>query len=180
MSPTVRRATAALASMLVIGAAILFGFAFWTTGASQRYAVVHQYTIQFGQAGASCTPRAPAAIEIGSGRPLGCGIGVGSANFPGFSRDDNLGILRMALNLGGDGLSPADQTQLQTEVDRIAATVSESEKAHYTGLWGFRMQLVGAAFIPLGAVLTVLIWRLLTRRLPPRSPYVFPAAHVRP
>lgn len=158
------RTTAWLVPLAAAFLALLAALTLAIVGTSQKQHLATQYKVAFLREGETCYGSMPAYFDIKTGKPLDCtslGYGlVADFDFPGFTEADDTKIADLAKALGADELSPSDQTQLQSAVDKIAAT--KPEKSHYSGLWGTKLQLLGLAVFALGLI-TALILRLTLR-----------------
>lgn len=133
------------------------------------------YVVQFKRPGDECGAARQMHLDVASGEPLSCRPGYAGViggyamdDLPGFTDAQNDEILALAKSLGGDGLSTAEQGQIQDRVDQIAATVPAAERPdRKPGLWGARQAKLGGALALAGVVglaVLVLLATLSVRR----------------
>lgn len=141
---------AILAGVFVVAGSL----AYLIVGLAEQNAMSQTYVVGFGAPGEDC-PRGEAFFDETTGKSLDCvqtgGFGSGQASLPGFSDEQNQSMTTLAGELGADGLSAADQQEIQALVDTYAATVPASEQPHYDegvyafGLYGTRLAVVSGA-----------------------------------
>jgi hypothetical protein len=164
---------------VLLGAALLPGFACLITGVAQRSDVQDEYRIEFGKVGDTCNRYLGVHIDTATGDAVACRTGDFPAGagvaFPGFTTEQTHEIVALSARLGADGLDEAEQRQVQARVDAIAATVPDDRHGyHYTGLWGTGLALTGAAVIAAALAAFVALRRRLeamTARLLRRLPW---------
>jgi hypothetical protein len=153
----------ALLSMGVAGATAI------VVGIAEQHAAENTYVVGLSRPGADCGSGA-VGFDVSDGAVLSCelaGFPAGSdvADFPGFSDAQNQEVTDLAKQLGGDGLSTADQQQIQGLVDQFAATVPAAQRPHYDEgvsvepLWGAGLAWVGAAALAVSVLVHVLVLR---------------------
>jgi hypothetical protein len=168
VNSTAGRKTSKLVPLLVIGIIVgyIAGIGLVIAGGAQKSKLNNQYKVQFLREGDTCTKSLPAHFDIKTGRAMDCTSldysFVASAEFPGFSDAESAKITALAASLAGGELTKDEQGQIQTEVDKVAAT--KPEKAHYSGLWGSNLQFVGIGLFVLGIVAAVVLWLTFRRR----------------
>ncbi|GAB2677634.1 hypothetical protein [Kribbella swartbergensis] len=142
----------ALAKVLlwIVGAVVLvglfcggLGLAFW--GFADQHAARYTYKIGFKKAGDSCGNN-DVSVDINTGVPLGCGTQAynePNVDLPGFSSEQNDKVVSLSMQLGKDGFTDAERTQLQNEVDKIVASLPPERLPQHPWWWGWKMGVVG-------------------------------------
>lgn len=152
---------------VLFGALVLVGLNCTITGLAQQADVNGAFDIHFGQPDETCDSGDFLYLNTETGEPLQCRVddpegiavpwaaGDGPPGMPYFTeQQDREGVLALARNLGADGLTEAEQEQVQEEVDAIAATLPDEEKPYnYSGLWGATLVFTGLGIILLGIAL---------------------------
>ncbi|WP_326837457.1 hypothetical protein VSH64_21630 [Amycolatopsis rhabdoformis] len=163
---SLRQAFARFVPRVLLAVALLFGAGLLLTGNAQRSDVANAYRIEFGHEGAECDEYLTVHLSADTGEALACtpsGISFGATQgFPGFTpaQDGEVGALVRRLAPGG--LTEAEQQQIQTTVDRLAAGVPEANRPyHYSGLWGTGEMGVGGALVVAAPVLFFTLRRRL-------------------
>jgi hypothetical protein len=142
-------------------------------GIGEQRAADHAYVVGFAHVHDNCGPDS-VTFDLVDGAPLGCepaAIPMGGpsrASFPGFTDDQDRQVTELADQLGEDGLSPAEQQQIQRMVDGFAAKVPDSRRPHFDEgvsvepLWGAGLAWTGVA------VLIACLWVYSLAFEPPR------------
>jgi len=145
-------AVAGLFLAILVGVFVVASsLAYVIVGIAEQNAMSQTYVVGFGAPGEDC-PRGEAFFDKTTGESLDCvqtgGFGAGQASLPGFSDEQNQSMTALAGELGADGLSAADQQEIQALVDTYAATVPASKQPRYDegvyafGLYGTRLVVV--------------------------------------
>jgi hypothetical protein len=129
------------------------------------------YVVQFKRPGDECGAARRMHLDVTDGKPLSCRPGFTGAvggyarnDLPGFAEAQNQEVLVLAERLGGDGLSTAEQRQIQDRVDQIAAGLPAAERPdRKPGLWGARQAWLGGGLAMAGAVGLVVLFLLAIR-----------------
>ncbi|MEU8222799.1 hypothetical protein [Kribbella sp. NPDC048915] len=116
-----------------------------------------EYKVGFRSSGDDCGIE-KVEISVRSGKPLFCttpGVIVPStwkASFTGFTDDQNADVFELALELAkDDGLSEADQRQIQFRVDAYAGTVPPERRRQHPSWSGKNRVATGVIALSLGA-----------------------------
>jgi hypothetical protein len=149
---------------VVLGLAILGGLAMTVIGGLEVLVYYGRHDVTFARPGDDCG--GVVTLNIEDGTRLWCSA-VGPVEPPsdprgldGFSQEQNNEVLALAEELGGNGLSEADQRQIQDRVDEIAATLSLEEQKLIPGPSGVDRVLLGAMIlVPVGLIFGVQRWR---------------------
>lgn len=145
-------AIAGLFLVVIAGVFVAAGsLAYLIVGIAEQNAISQTYVVGFGAPGEDC-PRGEAFFDKSTGESLDCvqagAFGTSQATLPGFSDEQNERMNALAGELGADGLSEADQEEIQALVDTYAETVPASKQPHYDegvyafGLYGTRLAVV--------------------------------------
>lgn len=128
------------------------------------------YVVQFNRPGDECGGARQLHLNVTDGKPLACRpgyAGVGGfarSDLPGFADAQNEEVRALAEKLGSDGLSAAEQRQLQDRVDQISATVPTAERPdRKPGLWGARLAWLGGGMAVAGILGLVALFLLAIR-----------------
>jgi hypothetical protein len=149
---------------VVLGLAILGGLAMTVIGGLEVLVYSGRHDVTFARPGDDCG--GVVTLNIDDGTRLWCSA-VGPVTPPsdprgldGFSEEQNNEVLALAEELGGNGLSEAEQRQIQDRVDEIAATLSLEEQKLIPGPSGVDRVLLGAVIlVPIGLIFGVQRWR---------------------
>jgi hypothetical protein len=161
-----RQRIAEVTPRVLLAGVLLLGIACLITGVAQRGDVHDAYQIEFGRTGHTCNQYLDVHLSSDTGQPLDCtsldtSFGAGVA-FSGFTAEQNEEIAALAKRLGSDGLTGAEQQQIQGRVSQLAATVPKDKQPyHYSGLWGAGLAWTGGGIIAAG----LLLFATLRRRL---------------
>jgi hypothetical protein len=117
-----------LIASFVVGIA---GIAAVFVGTADQYAANSTYVADFASHGDGCGPYEVHFDEDGGGVLACVGSAESSVDFPGFTDAQNDEIESLALTLGEDGLSDADQERIQQRIDDFAATVPDSDRPRF-------------------------------------------------
>jgi hypothetical protein len=150
---------------VVLGLAVLGGLAMTGIGGVEVAVYSGRHDVTFARPGDECGG-VRVTLNIADGTRLWCSA-VGPVTPPsdprgldGFSEEQNNEVLALAERLGLDGLSEADQRQIQDRVDEIAATVSLEEQKLIPGPSGVDRVLLGAMMLAaVGLIFGVQWWR---------------------
>jgi len=106
-------------------------------------------------------------LSIEDGEALSCGVGLSMAtrvDLPGFTEAQNDEVGELADQLGIDGLTGAEQHQIQDRVDELLATVPRARRGDYhPGIWGARRAWLGLSMV-LASVLGMALALILGTR----------------
>jgi hypothetical protein len=133
-------------AMFVCISAVAFGGVGALVGYLDQREADGFYVVQFKRPGDKCGSSRQMHLDVADGKPLGCrpgyaGFAGGSrGSLSGFSPAQNEEVRTLAEELGADGLSDAEQRQIQARVDQILTTVPAAERPdRKPGLWGARL-----------------------------------------
>ncbi|ACU75990.1 hypothetical protein Caci_7161 [Catenulispora acidiphila DSM 44928] len=157
---------ASLGTLCAIGL-VAFGAVAGLAGILDQTAADRVYHVQFGHPGAGCDSKNTIGFDIDDGQALLCSASpntIGQTHGYGFSAAQNAEITDLATQLGTDGLSPADQQQVQQRVDQIVADLPHTRRPGHGALfWGARQAWISCGLV-LGSLLSlVLLWWALLR-----------------
>jgi hypothetical protein len=162
-----------LAAVVAVGMVAVGGVGALVGYLDQREAD-QTYTVEFTSVGADCGGAWQVHLDLADGKPLACRPGytgvVGSSprdDFPGFSDEQNERVLALAASLGSDGISAADQGEIQALVDQTAAGVPDGQRPdRRPGLWGARQAWLGGGLAVSGALglIAMLFFSLISDR----------------
>jgi hypothetical protein len=146
---------------------LLVSFDFTTTGCAQSSDVRDRFTVRFTHQNADCSDDETVFLylDTATGQPMGCrlvgfALGGGDDGPKYFDYQQSEQVLALAARLGKDGLSDADQRQIQGLVDSIAARLPQARVPYqYTGLWGRGLSLAGLVIAVLAIGLYASPWR---------------------
>jgi hypothetical protein len=148
-----------LANLVALGAFVLGAVAV-VAGIAEQHAANNTYVVTIATSGDDCGAN-KVAFDVG-GNLLSCANPVVPpsdtvARFPGFTDEQDQQITDLAHQIGANGsLSDAGLAEIQTQVDKFAATVPEAKKPHYDEgvsvepLWGAWLAVVGGLAAVLG------------------------------
>ena len=159
-----------VATVISVGL-VAFGAVNVLFGVLQQREADGVYVVQFKRPGDECGGSSQMHLDVTDGEPLGCRPGYAGViggwarnDLPGFTDAQNEEILALAEELGSDGLSTAEQRQIQDRVDQITATVPAAERPdRKPGLWGARLAWLGGAMVVVGILGMVVALRLVIR-----------------
>lgn len=149
---------------VVLGLVVLGGLAMTGIGGVEVAVYAGRHDVTFARPGDDCG--GVVTLNIEDGTRLWCSA-VGPVTPPsdprgldGFGEEQNNEVLALAEELGGNGLSEADQRQIQDRVDEIAATLSLEEQKLIPGPSGVDRVLLGAVMLAaVGIIFGVRRWR---------------------
>ncbi|MEV0729747.1 hypothetical protein [Polymorphospora sp. NPDC050346] len=161
---------ACLVAIVSVGL-VAFGGVSALAGFLDQRAADRVYVVQFKRPGDECGGARQLHLDVTDGKPLSCrpgyaGVVGGYArnDLPGFADAQNEQVLALAEGLGGDGLSSAEQRQIQDRVDQILATVPAAERPdRKPGLWGARQAWLGGGLAMAGVIGLVALLLLAIR-----------------
>ncbi|MGK5553314.1 hypothetical protein ACSNOI_17015 [Actinomadura kijaniata] len=129
------RMRATLAMILGLAGAALFAVSvpFTLVGIAEKRHADRAYVVGF-VPGDGCGDAHELYLHVDDGKPMDCvapGMsGSGRVRLPGFTTDQNDQVRTLAQRLGHDGLSAAEQREIQHRVDELAATVPPSKRPY--------------------------------------------------
>ncbi|MFC0529719.1 hypothetical protein [Phytohabitans kaempferiae] len=161
---------ACLVAIVSVGL-VAFGGVSALVGLLDQRAADRVYVVQFKRPGDDCGGARQMHLDVTTGKPLSCRPGYAGAiggyarnDLPGFADADNEDVLALAETLGADGLSTAEQREIQDRVDQIVTTVPDAERPdREPGLWGARQAWLGGGLVAAGVVGLVALLLLAIR-----------------
>lgn len=142
-----------IAIVAALGFAALFAYGATSVlvGIAEQRHLDGAYVVGF-VPGSGCGDPHELYLSVEDGEVLDCvqaGMGgSGRVSLPGFTRAQNEQVQALAEERGQDGLSAADQREIQERVDRILATVPPSELPyHDQWTWGSNRAWLGAGMV---------------------------------
>lgn len=152
---------------VVLGLAVLGGLAMAGIGGLEVAVYSDRHDVTFARPGDDCG--GVMALNVEDGTRLWCSeVGpvappvdpLDARGLDGFSRAQNNEVLALAERLGRNGLSEADQRQIQDRVDEIVATLSLEEQKLIPGPSGVDRVLLGAVMLAVvGLIFGVQWWQ---------------------
>ncbi|UJW36970.1 hypothetical protein L3Q67_45450 (plasmid) [Saccharothrix sp. AJ9571] len=143
----------------------VFGFLFVVVGWAEQHHIDSAYVVGF-VPGADCGDGHELYLRVEDGAIVQCvqgGPGVfgsGAASLHGFTDTQNQELTRLAAELGSDGLSAAEQREIQQNVDEAAATVAPTNRPYGDqAVSGAHRMWLGAGMIVIGIAVVVAIYR---------------------
>jgi hypothetical protein len=130
------------------------------------------YVVKFNRPGDECGGARQMHLDVADGKPLACrpGYAIGGSSrgtLAGFTEAQNDEVRALAEELGGDGLSAADQREIQDRVDQILTTVPTAERPdRKPGLWGARQAWLCGGLAVAGLLGTITVMLLASRSRP--------------
>jgi hypothetical protein len=123
------------------------------------------YVVQFKRPGDDCGGARQMYVDVTDGKTLACRpsyalSGRSGTSLSGFTEAQNDEVRALAEELGRDGLSAAEQREIQDRVDQILTTVPAAERPdRRPGLWGARQAWLCGALAMAGVlgIITVMI-----------------------
>ncbi|MFC6879396.1 MULTISPECIES: hypothetical protein [Actinomadura] len=159
------RALLSVLALLGTLGVVVFGGIFTLVGYLEQRRAHPPYKIEFVHGRGGCD-EGPVHLNVEDGKQLSCipsrfagGWGY-EGELPGFTAEQTDEVMALSESLGADGLSDADQRQIQQRVDQIAATVPPAQRPHRPTIWGARRAWLGIGMI---AVAITPAWMLLRR-----------------
>lgn len=150
--------SAMFVAIIVAALGFAAGVAYLIVGIAEQNAINQTYVVGFAGPGDDC-PRGEAFFDESNGESLDCvqrGFTAGGeSELPGFTDKQNQTMVALASSLGVDGLSAAEQQEIQDLVDTYAASVPESKQPHYDegvyffGLYGTKLAVLSGVFVVL-------------------------------
>jgi hypothetical protein len=156
------RVLLALIAGLGCVALLAMGFVLGLVGFAELYADNQTYKVGFKHAGDECGKRS-LWLDLDDGSPLHCGAGTPinppDVSLPGFTQKQNQLVASLAGELGSGGLTPAEQLEIQSQVDGFAASVPEAARPDHRSIWDPNRVWLGAAMFLVGAIGLILMGR---------------------